>query len=81
MRCTTLNIVNIPHSALLRRSRIGDVRTGLTAPSRAPHPCPHTHANHHTCSIRRLIRRRCSAVSRISAKVNSSRSSQTISSR
>ena len=35
----------------------------------------------HTCNIRRLIRRLCSAVNRISAKTNSSRSSQAICSR
>ena len=78
---TLLNIVDIPR--LIPASIIqhpGDARACLTAASRGPHrPQPvAAHARLHTCNMRRLIRRLRSAVNRISAKANSSRSSQAI---
>ena len=79
-----LNIVNIPRrspASIIQHP--GDARACLTAASRGPHrPQPlAAHARRHTCNICRLIRRLCSAVNRISARANSSRSSQAICSR
>lgn len=54
---------------------IGGVHRDLPQASRARHAFPAS-TGPHTCNMRRLIRRFCSAVSRISAKTNSIRSSQ-----
>ena len=77
---TLLNIVDIPRLIPASSQRIGDARAGLTATNRPLHrSCARCRSCAlHTCSMRRLIRRLCSAVNRISAKANSSRSSQAI---
>jgi len=77
---TLLNIVDIPRPIPTSSRRIGDTRAGLTprvARLISPEPVA-AHARLHTCNMRRLIRRLRSAVNRISAKANSSRSSQAI---
>ena len=81
---TLMNIMDIPRlnpSSIIQHR--GDARACLTAASHGPHRLEPVaaHVRHHTCNICRLIRRLCSAVNRISAKANSSRSSQAICSR
>mgnify|MGYP003439376102 FL=1 len=77
---TLLNIVDIPRLIPASIQRIGDAHAGLTSANRASHQsCARCRSCAlHTCSMRRLIRRLRSAVNRISAKANSSRSSQAI---
>jgi len=81
MWCTLLNSMDIPRlSPASIIEHIGDARAGLTAANRPLHrSCARCRSCAlHTCSMRRLIRRLCSALNRISAKANSSRSSQAI---
>ncbi len=81
---TLLNIVDSPrlHPASFSRIRRHSLRPHTSELRLSPTPRPFTDpVRSQTCNIRRLIRRLCSALNRISAKANNSRSSQAICSR